>query len=195
MITCSSTIYAKLIHKQILVCGDGDFSFSLALSKCGYYNKLVSTTLDSRSSLIKHFPESEKNIDIIVSSSPRNIVEYNRDATKLEQYYKPEFDVILWNFPHIIGKSNIRYNRKLVQEFLVSAKKCLLQNGVILCTLCSGQSGIEAKSIFEWTRSWKLPIHAAEAGLIITKSELFPLEEFIALGYQPKGHRGFGTCV
>ena len=31
------------------------------------------------------------------------------------------FDTIAWNFPHIPGKQNIKRNRELIQNFMMSA--------------------------------------------------------------------------
>ena len=187
----STSLQSLLKHKKVLVCGDGDFSFSKALSALGLHRQLISTTLDNKESLSNHFPQSVTNIKIIESVSINNKVLYNIDATKL--MFPNEFDIILWNFPHIIGKANIRYNRELLRLFLNSALPCLTPyTGRVVCALCGGQSGLEAKDKIEWDRSWKLPNQAAEAGMIITDKFNFDYDFFSNLGYIQQGHRGYG---
>ena len=186
----STSLQLLLKHKKVLVCGDGDFSFSKALSTLDIHKQLITTTLDSKESLSKHFPQSISNINIIESASSNNKVSYNIDATKL--MFPNEFDIILWNFPHIIGKANIRYNRELLKLFLTSALQCLTPTGRVICALCGGQSGLEAKDKIEWDRSWKLPNQAAEAGMIITDKFNFDYDFFSSLGYIEQGHRGYG---
>ena len=190
----STSLQSLLKHKKVLVCGDGDFSFSKALSTLGQHRQLITTTLDSKDSLSIHFPQSVTNINIIESASNNNKVLYNIDATKLS--FPNEFDIILWNFPHIIGKANIRYNRELLKLFLTSALPCLTPyTGRVVCALCGGQSGLEAKDKIEWDRSWKLPNQAAEAGMIITDKFNFDYDFFSSLGYIQQGHRGYGIHI
>jgi hypothetical protein len=117
-------------------------------------------------------------------------VEYGVDATKL-CYARGTFDTILWNFPHIAGKQNIRKNRTLLQNFLLSAATVLDTDGCVKVALCEGQSGTNAGNVDDWNHSWKLVHQAAEAGLLLTQVEPFDSEAFEEF-YSPQGHRGRG---
>ena len=88
-------------NARVLVCGDGDFSFSRLIATSQMCNSLVATTWDKdRSTIIKNFPGADENIDYI-SNSPNCRVDYGIDATCIP--YKKEFDIVLWNFPHVNG--------------------------------------------------------------------------------------------
>ena len=167
-----ATLFRSIIQRSnILIVGDGDFSFSKALTNKKEYKSLTTSTLDDKDSLITHFPVAAANIKSILSSSTSissATVDYRIDATKIHEVYPKKgllFDTIIWNFPHITGKANIQYNRVLIQQFLASARQCLTSNGLVICSLCEGQSGIELDSIEDWNSSWKLPAQAAEAGM------------------------------
>jgi len=198
-----ATLFRSIIQRSnLLVVGDGDFSFTKALTNKKEYKSIITSTLDDENSLFNHFPTAATNIKSILSSSTSISaaqVDYSIDATKIHEIYPTArgllFDAIIWNFPHITGKANIQYNRVLLQQFLHSARQCLSVNGLVICSLCEGQSGIELNSIDDWSKSWKLPTQAGEAGMRVVFSEPFDLEVFQKLGYRQKGHRGFGRYL
>lgn len=193
-----SVLRSVIQRSNVLVVGDGDFSFSKVLANRREYKSLTTSTLDDEASLTMHFPAAGTNIKSILSASTSTSpsrVDYGVDATKIHAVYpsKQLFDVIIWNFPHITGKANIYYNRELLHQFLASARQCLTPHGLVICTLCEGQSGVELNSVDDWSKSWKLPVQASEAGMRLVHSEPFDLETYQKLGYRHKGHRGFGT--
>lgn len=51
------------------------------------------------------------------------------------------FDRVIFNFPHVPGKNNIRHNRGLLTAFLSSAFHVLADRGEVLVALCQGQVG------------------------------------------------------
>jgi len=79
-----------LFKTKFLLCGDGDFSFTLALSKSintsAKYDSLISTTLASQTDLHNHFPDARDNILQFLqssSSSSAHDIHYGIDATNL----------------------------------------------------------------------------------------------------------------
>lgn len=85
---------------DVLVCGDGDMSFSRLISTSSSCKSVVATTWDTKEKLLTAFEAANENVEAITERS-NSRVEYTIDATNLP-FFK-EFDVVLWNFPHIIG--------------------------------------------------------------------------------------------
>lgn len=146
--------------KNVLLVGEGDFGFSSALSKMRICQSIVASTMDSQEYLFSSFLASKQNVQDSISHGTR--VQYGVDGTKLHNNNE-KFDVVLWNFPHIKGKQNIKWNRELLVNFLSSARSCLSVDGIVKVSLCRGQSGLSVRSVEEWNKSWKL----APAGKIV----------------------------
>ena len=199
--TADSFVTDSYKGKDVLVLGDGDFSYSVALrrlttdSSC----RITTSTRASTEELARAFPTAERNTRQLEESGVG--VLYSVDATDLPRSLHGGFDTVIFNFPHIDGKQNIRYNRELLLGFLSSSKKALRagggEGGEIQVSLTSPQSGVSACNTTGWDQSWKLALQAAEAGLYIAGERAFPLELFASLGYSPSGRRGvdksFGT--
>lgn len=141
--------------KKVLVVGDGDLSFSLSLCEHGRCQQVLATTWDNSTRLFKSFNNSKDNVENIIKNG--GLVDYGIDATKLPQYYdKNSFDIVVWNFPHVPGKANIRRNRLLLNDFFLSAKEVIHDDGKIMVSLVGGQSGTNASNTEEWNYSFKL---------------------------------------
>ncbi|XP_021745055.1 heavy metal-associated isoprenylated plant protein 41-like [Chenopodium quinoa] len=124
---------------QILLLGEGDFSFalSLALSFASATN-ILATSLDSYDSLIKKYKRAKSNLDSLEKLGASLI--HGVDATKMKLHTDlkmRKFDRIVFNFPragfhgteqslHLINK-----HKRLVDGFLNNASHMLRSNGEI----------------------------------------------------------------
>jgi hypothetical protein len=185
----SSSYFDDLRGANILIVGDGDFSFSRAVSDTKVCKSLIATTIDAEPLATRAFESSQSNAHIIRQCGYN--VRYEVDATAISKSFgKTRFEVIIWNFPHRIGKQNIKYNRMLLTGFLLSAQQALAPGGKVKLALCKGQSVSRACNKEQWDRSWKLLEAAAEARLLVT--EVTPFDRSLFKGYTPQGHRGHG---
>ena len=172
----------------MLVVGDGDLSFGHCLAESSCYKSLTVSTWDSPEKLFEAFPKSKNNV-LGIEAKANCRIEYNIDATKINNL--TNYNLIIWNFPHIVGKQNIRYNRLLLNQFLKSCHDALMPcKGMVLLTLTQKQSGVHALTEDDWNKSWKLVHQAAEADLMLTEVAAFDNSAYP--GYTPIGHRGYG---
>ena len=184
---------------SILVVGDGDLSYSTALTAAIQDNPginldvyLTATTLDSLEIVKKRYKRAEENIRNL-SLMRNTFVYFGVDARFLETFKfekATKFDFIVFNFPHPGGKNCMATNRKLLSDFFWSAGKVLSDDGEIWVTLCDGQGGTPAdRKKREWQNSWQVVAMATRANMILTRVLEFDSQNYI--GYRSTGHRGF----
>ncbi|XP_039170861.1 heavy metal-associated isoprenylated plant protein 41-like [Eucalyptus grandis] len=97
-------------HHQILLVGEGDFSFSSSLATAfGSASNMTATSLDHYDALIRKYEKAKSNLGKLKKLGASLL--HGVDATKLK--YHPDlrvrkFDRIIFNFPHagFLGKEN-----------------------------------------------------------------------------------------
>ncbi|KAL3508322.1 hypothetical protein ACH5RR_027723 [Cinchona calisaya] len=126
-------------NHEILLVGEGDFSFSLCLAKSfGSASNIVASSLDSFDNLIKMYKDAKCNLENLKNLGASLL--HGLDATKMKLHTNlrmRKFDRIIFNFPHagFHGKEDeirlIRMHRKLVNGFLHNARCMLRADGEI----------------------------------------------------------------
>lgn len=162
--------------QQILLVGEGDFSFAASILANGFAKRVLATCLDSVDELQAKYPEvAEKNMKIVDSyDSCKALTQIN--GTKLHTYKKkiPMQDVVMFNFPHL-GNSvadqdrNIRQHQELMLKFFQSAT--LLTSHIVL-TLWDGEP----------YNSWGIKKLARSCDLVLVRSCPFAWDRFT--GYE-----------
>ena len=137
-------------HCNILIVGDGDFTFSNALislwprivsAQCVNL-KLITSTFHNIPTLIKKYYQFDivDTIHNIQTSASNATVLYGVDATDLSRFYnKCVFDRIIFNFPQTetsVGDHRLKSaNQRLIFEFLRSCEPILSRSGAIFIAL------------------------------------------------------------
>lgn len=152
-----------------LVVGDGDLSYSSVIAEdlAMTNTRLIATVLEAKEDHNRVYERSLGNTATI-ENFPSHEVMFGVDGTDLESTFPDtSFDCIDFNFPHWRGKTNARYNRRLLDGFLRSASAVLKRDGEIRIALCEGQGGMPCESLEEWRRSWMAAMYASEHGLML----------------------------
>ncbi|XP_047051711.1 heavy metal-associated isoprenylated plant protein 41-like [Lolium rigidum] len=125
--------------QSILVVGDGDFSFSLALATAfGSGGNIVATSLDSYGALIGKYSQAEANVMDLNNMGTKVLHNINaKNMTGHHDLRVRQFDRIVFNFPHAGFKGReeemrvIKLHTKLVKGFLGNARHLLKPYGEI----------------------------------------------------------------
>ncbi|TVU09957.1 hypothetical protein EJB05_43456, partial [Eragrostis curvula] len=173
--------------QSILLVGDGDFSFSLALAtafRSG--SNLTATSLDTYEDLKTKYSKAESNITELKRLGAKILHGVDVKTMRLHIELKSRrFDRVVFNFPHagFKGKEDqvhiINLHKKLVRSFFNNAFHMLYPYGEIHVSHKMGQP---------YDR-WELECLAAEVSLIMFDKVCFQKEDYP--GYDQK--RGSGS--
>lgn len=175
--------------REVLLVGEGNFSFSAALSESAGEDVGVTATCFQSENQTNRQEGAVLNIQRLRDRG--SVVLFEVDCTSLKQHEAIQdhlFDCIIFNFPHCGRKCGVKKNRILLVKFFQNAVAVLKDNGEVHVTLCNGQGGTPCDSpMREWHNSWQVVAMAAEAGLILNEIRPFDCETY--QGYRCTGYR------
>ncbi|XP_055792924.1 ferredoxin-fold anticodon-binding domain-containing protein 1 isoform X3 [Salvelinus fontinalis] len=207
----------------VLLVGEGNFSFSAALSRIvatetdnittgtddiagGRGLRITATCLQTKEEALRHHG-SAHNIHTIThsGSSAHNIhtithsggeVLFEVDCTRLSESVclrGRQFDRVIFNFPHCGRKSGVKKNRLLLKHFFLSCVGVLKEEGEVLVSLCNGQGGTPADRPM---REWhnSWQVVAMAAEAGLILNEVRPFDGEKPDGYQSTGYRSQDKC-
>ena len=166
--------------KNLLLVGEGDFSFAAALARLrGHGGGMVATALDTLEQVNKKYPGAKNNLAVCEEQGV--VVVHGVDATDLQECEAvsgsaSEIDAIIFNFPHtgcgIRDKArNVARHQQLLRDFFASARELITSEGEIHVSLKKGEP----------YDSWNLSGMAKDASLVVKTS--FPFSADMFPGY------------
>lgn len=173
-------------NHQILLVGEGDFSFSLSLAMSfGSASNIVASSLDSYDALIKKYKRAKSNLGLLHYFGAQLLHGIDSINMKFHMNLRMrKFDRIVYNFPHagFLGKEDnplvIMMHKNLVRGFFMNASGMLFPNGEVHVSHKTGHP-------FD---CWNLEELATQSGLKLLECIEFKIEDYP--GYNNK--RGDG---
>jgi len=181
----------------ILLVGEGDVSFAASLATHHRCTNLTATVFEKdHAALLAKYPHAGANLAAL-ESQPGCRILYGIDARKMAPFMASlpplkkngsdkekkvrdrerkkvgAMDRILFNFPHVGGKSTdvnrqVRFNQELLVDFFRCALRCLAPRGKVVVTLFEGEP----------YTLWNIRDLARHAGLAVERSFVFRAEAY-----------------
>ncbi|KAL5735695.1 hypothetical protein ACOSQ2_030483 [Xanthoceras sorbifolium] len=161
---------------QILLVGEGDFSFSLCIALAfGSASNICASSLDSYDTVLRNYKKAKSNLDTLEKMGAS--VLHGVDATRMKLHpdlRMRKFDRIIFNFPHagFLGKEDnhlvIGMHRNLVNGFFKNVSRMLSANGEV---------HVSHKTTAPF-HSWNLEELASENSLSLIVSVDFKIEDY-----------------
>ncbi|KAB2634890.1 hypothetical protein D8674_043096 [Pyrus ussuriensis x Pyrus communis] len=177
-------------YQNILLVGEGDFSFAICLARAfDFAANMVATSRDTRESLMVEYSKAMSNVEELESRECTVLHEVDvHYMSKHPCLINVRFDRIIYNFPHagyLKGSRSceremyqIWYHQDLVRGFFENAREMLTRVGEIHVT---------HKTTYPFSE-WNIVDLACQAGLILVHKE--PFSKWDYPGYENK--RGAG---
>ena len=181
------------LRGQILVVGDGDFSFSAALARLNADRgsaRITATSLDSEDYVTSTYDKARRNLDML-DADDSVVVMHGVDATNLNMvcvrhpHGQLTWDSIVWNFPYPAQNvASPKQGSMLLADFLSQVSARLdSPNGRVYVTLASAQGGTTREAA-AYDRAWDIDKLSSEAGLELI--EVLPFDPSDFPGYEPR---------
>lgn len=162
---------------RILLVGEGDFSFAQSIVEHHGCCDVTATCFDSEDELFEKYNSQAQGYIRYLEDEGQTVL-YGVNATKLDQNKQlkkagAQWDVAIFNFPHIGGKSKdvnrqVRFNQELLVSFFKAAVPLLTPNGTIVVTLFEGEP----------YTLWNIRDLARHSGLEVQRSFKFVAEAY-----------------
>ncbi|KAI3510181.1 hypothetical protein L1887_25712 [Cichorium endivia] len=163
-------------NHQILLVGEGDFSFSLSLAMSfGSASNIVASSLDSYDDVIRKYKRAKKNLQKLRDFGAQLL--HGVDTIKMKLHTDltmRKFDRIVYNFPHagFLGKESdeivIMSHKSLVRGFFRNACSLLRPNGEVHVTH-------KTEHLFH---HWNIEELATQCCLTLVESVEFKIEDY-----------------
>jgi len=182
--------------KRVLVCGDADMAYSLALESslraqaCSF--SLFTSTFEPEDELFARYPHAAQ---AMARLSERGVhVRCGVDARAILAHYGEGalFDRIVFNLPQSPPapkiRNQIQLQRALLHDLCASAAAALAPGGEFWITLLGGQGGTHLDPIQrDPGHTWQVQHEAAQSGLLVIDVHRAEFDELEAAGYKPTG--------